>query len=57
MSHGTVFTYPDFNEAFKIHANASRFQLGLFIIHRVEPIPSYGRKLTDAQQRYTVTEK
>ena len=52
----TILTYPDFNETFKIHTDASAFQLGAVIIQKGKPIAFYSRKLTDAQQRYTVTE-
>ena len=55
MALDTLLTYPDFNEAFKIHTNASAFQLGAVIIHKVKPIVFYSIKLTDSQQRYTVT--
>ena len=33
------------------------FQLGAVIIQKGKPITFYGRRLTDAQQRYTVTER
>ena len=49
-------TYPDFNETFKIHTDASAFQLGAVIIQKGKPIAFYGRKLTNDQQWYTVTE-
>ena len=49
-------TYPDFNETFKIHTDASAFQLGAVIIQKGKPIAFYGRKLTNDQQRYAVTE-
>ena len=40
-----------------MHTNAIRFKLGLVIIQKYKPINLYSRKLTDAQQRYTVTER
>ena len=51
VARGTLLNYPDFNETFKIHANASAFQLGAFISHKVKPIDFYGRKITDSQQQ------
>ena len=57
MDRDTLLTYPDFNEAFKIHTDNSPFQLVLVIIHKDKPIYLYGRKLTSDQQRYTVTER
>ena len=52
---GTLLTYPDFNETFKIHTDASAFQLGAVISQKDKPINFYSIKLTDSQQRYTVT--
>ena len=51
----TLLAYQDFNEEFKIYNNYSRFQLGAIIIQKGKPIDFYGRKITDAQKRYTVT--
>ena len=53
----TLLTYPDSNEIFKIHIDASAFQLGQVIIHKEKRIAFYCRKITDAQQQYTVTER
>ena len=52
MARDTLLTYPDFNEVLKIHANASAFQLGSFIIQKDRPIALFILKLTDSQQRY-----
>ena len=52
-----LLTYPDFNETFKIHTNASGFQLEAVISQKVKPIAFYSRKPTDVQQRYKVTER
>ena len=52
----TLLTYPYFNEAFKIHTDASAFQLGAVMSHKVKPIAFHIRKLTDAQQCYILTE-
>ena len=57
VGRDTLLTYQDFNETFKIHTNASTFQLGLVISHKGKPIAFYGRTLTDSQQWYTVTER
>ena len=55
VAHNTLLTYPDFNETFKIHTDASALQLGAIIIQKGKPIAFYSIKLTDAQQRYTLT--
>ena len=57
LARDTLLTYPNFNETFKIHTNASAFQLGAVIIQKGKPIVFYSRKLTDDQMRYTVTER
>ena len=57
MVRDTLLNYPDFNENFNIHTNASAFQVGGVINQKVEPIDFYSIKLTGAQQRYTVTER
>ena len=55
VARDNLSTYPDFNETFKIHTNDSAFQLEKVIIQKYKPISLYSRKLTDPQQRYTVT--
>ena len=50
-----LLDYLDFNEEFKIHTNAIDFLLGSVIIHKAKKIAFYGRKLTIAHNRYTVT--
>ena len=57
MAHDILLAYPYFNEEFKIHTNASGFQLGAVISQKGKPITLYSRKLTYAHKRYTVTEK
>ena len=56
VARGPLSTYLDFNETFKIHTNASAFQLVAVIRQKDKPIAFYSRKLTDAQKQYTVTE-
>ena len=53
----TLLTYPGFYETFKMHTDASAFQLGAVIIQKGKPTILYSREFTDAQQRYTVTER
>ena len=48
LAHDTYLTYPAFNETFKIHTDASAFQLGAIISQKDKPINFYSRKLTDA---------
>ena len=53
----TLLAYPDFNEKFEIHTDASHTQLGAVISQRGRPIAFYSRKLNPAQTRYTTTER
>ena len=57
MARDTLLTYPYFNETFKIHTDASAFQLGAFIKKKGNPINFLGIKMTDTQQRCTVTKR
>ena len=57
MACYTLLTYPGFNETFKTHTDDSAFQLWVVISQKIKPINFYGRKLTDAQQGYKVTER
>ena len=57
MSKHTLLTYPDFTKAFEIYTDASDTQLGAVITQNGKPIAYYSRKLSDAQTRYTTTER
>ena len=57
LSRNTLLTYPDFNETFKIHTDASTFQLGAVISQKGKPIAFYSREITGYQKRCTVTER
>ena len=55
VDRDTLLTYPDTNDTIKIHTDASAFQLGTVISMKSKHITLYSRKLTDIQQRYTIT--
>ena len=57
MARETILAYPDFNQPFEIHTDASKTQLGACISQAGHPIAFYSRKLNDAQTRYTTTER
>ena len=57
MAHDNLPIYSDFNETFKNYKDASAFQLGAVISQKDKPITFCSRKVTDAQQRYTVIDK
>ena len=53
----TLLSYPDFNQPFDIHTNASDLQLDAVISQNKKPIAFYNWKLNPAQKWYTTTEK
>ena len=57
MTRDTLLAYTYFNEGFRIRTNARKFQLTEVTGKNGKPIALYSRKLTDAQKRYTATEK
>ena len=57
LSKETLLAYPNFEEPFEIHTDASDMQLGAVISQKGKPIAFYLRKLLPAQTRYTTTEK
>ena len=57
LSQETLLAYPNFNEPFIIHTDASHTQLGAVISQNDKPIAFYSRKLNEAQTRYTTTER
>ena len=56
VARDILLTYPDFNEEFRIHTDASDFHLGTVIVQKGKPIDLYSIKLTAYQRRCTVTE-
>jgi hypothetical protein len=48
--------YPDFSKPFEIFTDASSMQLGAMITQENEPIAFFSRKLSEMQQKYSVTE-
>ena len=57
VSRETLLAYPNFNETFEIHTDASKQQLGAVISQNKQPIAFYSRKLNSAQVNYTTTER
>jgi hypothetical protein len=54
MARDAVMGYPDYSQEFEIYSDALSRQLGL-ITQGNWPIALFGRKLTEMQQRYSVT--
>ena len=57
ITRETLLMYPDFNQVFDIHTDASKTQLGAVISQNGKPIAFYSRKLNPAQTNYTTTER
>ena len=57
MTQETILNYPNFNEVFEIHTDASDRQLGAAISQNKKPLAFYSRKLSSAQRNYTTTEQ
>ena len=57
VGHQTLLSYPDFNQPFEIHTDASHTQLGAVISQKNKPIAFYSTKLQPAQVRYMTTER
>ena len=57
MARDNLLTYPDFNETFKIHTDASVLQLGVSISQKGKPIAFYSIQLNDTQIGHKATEK
>ena len=53
MVKENIVNYPNFNEVFEIHTDASDRQLGTAISQNGNPLAFYSRKLRSAQRNYT----
>ncbi len=57
VSREVMLSFPDFNDTFDIHTDASDVQLGAVISQNGKPLAFFSRKLNPAQRRYTTTER
>src|SRR5210317_491788 len=57
VARHVILSYPDFSKPFEIYTDASKIQLGAAISQNNQPIAFYSRKLSQAQTRYTTTER
>ena len=51
-----MLAYPDYSLPFDIYTDASSRQLGAVITQKGKPIAFFSRKLSETQQKYSVTE-
>jgi len=57
VARKVLLHYPNFNDVFEIHPDASATQLGAVISQKGKPISFYNRKLNPAQTRYITTKR
>ena len=53
IAREAMLAYPDFDDEFILHTDASHTQLGAVISQKGKPIAFYSRKLKPEQTRYT----
>ncbi len=53
---GCSLSLPDYSDEFEINTDASSGQVDEVIIQQNRPIAFFSRKLSEAQQKYSVTE-
>ena len=56
MSKDIMLAYPNYNMPFEVYTDASSRQLGAVIVQDNRPIALFSRKLSIAQQKYSITE-
>eukprot|EP00804_Cyclotella_cryptica_P002398 CCRYP_004090-RA/>CCRYP_004090-RA protein AED:0.37 eAED:0.37 QI:0/0/0/1/0/0/2/0/143 len=56
IAKDVVLAYPDYSREFEIYTDASSKQLGSVITQGNRPLAFFSRKLSTAQQKYSVTE-
>jgi hypothetical protein len=56
LAKEVTLAYPDYSEEFEISTDGSKKQLGAVITQKNRPIAFFSCKLSEAQQKYSVTE-
>ena len=57
MAKGALLAFPNFSKKFTLHTDASDLQVGGILSQEGKPIVFFSKKFTDAQRRYTVTQR
>eukprot|EP00804_Cyclotella_cryptica_P005137 CCRYP_011551-RA/>CCRYP_011551-RA protein AED:0.31 eAED:0.39 QI:0/0/0/1/0/0/2/0/361 len=57
IAHDVTLAYPDYSQGFEIYTDSSKLQLGAVITLNNRPLAFFSRKLSQAQQKYRVTEQ
>ena len=56
IAKDVALAYPDYSKEFEIYTDASSKQMGAVITQQNRPIAFFSRKLSETQQKYSVTE-
>ena len=56
IAKDVALAYPDYSKEFEIYTDASSKQMGAVITQQNRPIAFFSRKLSEMQQKYSVTE-
>ena len=56
IARDIILAYPDYTKPFDIYTDASTRQLGAVITQDNRPIAFFSRKLSETQQKYSITE-
>ena len=56
IAKDVVLAYPDYSKTFEVYTDASSTQLGSVITQSNRPLAFFSRKLSETQQKYSVTE-
>ena len=57
IAKDVVLAYPDYDKVFEVYTDACTTQLGSVITQSNRPLAFFSRKLSEAQRKYSVTEK
>eukprot|EP00804_Cyclotella_cryptica_P013217 CCRYP_007003-RA/>CCRYP_007003-RA protein AED:0.39 eAED:0.39 QI:0/0/0/1/0/0/2/0/224 len=57
ITRDVTLAYPDYLHGFEIYMDSSKFQLGTIITQNNRPLVFFSRKLSQAQQKYSVTKQ
>eukprot|EP00804_Cyclotella_cryptica_P028172 CCRYP_011022-RA/>CCRYP_011022-RA protein AED:0.39 eAED:0.39 QI:0/0/0/1/0/0/2/0/241 len=57
IAHNVSLAYPDYLQGFEIYTDSSKFQLGAVITQNNRPLVFFSRKLSQAQQMYSLTKQ
>ena len=57
IAKDVTLAYPDYTQGFEIYTDSSKLQLGAVITQNNRPLAFFSRKLSPAQQKYSVTEQ